>query len=160
MRVLIVVRLVHIVLGALWVGVMVFSTFVLTPALAEAGPDAGKVMAALQRRRLLTMMPIIALATVISGGWLVQRVYGGMPGLLASRGGLAFAIGAAAALVAFLLGILGMRPAMVRAAALAPDAPGNREEIERLRARAAAMGRLAAVLLLLAISAMAVGRYL
>src|ERR687891_465683 len=50
MTTLILLRLVHVVFGALWVGMVVFTTFFLAPAVQDTGPDGGKVMAALQRR--------------------------------------------------------------------------------------------------------------
>jgi len=151
----IVLRLVHIVLGALWVGMMAFTAFFLAPALGDTGPEGGKVMAALQRRGLMTFMPIIALLTIASGVWLMQRVYGGMAGLTASPMGKAFAIGGTAALIAFLLGIVVARPAMVRA-----NASTDPAEIQRLRARGAAVARIAALLVFFAAGAMAVARYL
>ena len=156
---LVVLRLVHIVFGVVWVGMMTFTVFFLIPAIAEAGPEGGKVMAALQRRRILTVMPITALLTIASGIWLMLRVYGGMGGLLASRMGVTLNVGATAALLAFILGIALMRPAMARAAALAQDPAANKDEIQRLRARGAAVGRVVALLLLLAAGAMAAARY-
>ncbi len=169
MGLVIALRLVHIVLGALWAGMMAFTVLFLTPAIRDAGPEGGKVMAQLQRRGVMTVMPIIALLTLVSGVWLVQRVYGGMGPLMASRTGLAFAIGGAAALVAFVVGLALMRPAMARAAALAnalasvtndADRAAQSAQILRLQARGAAVGRVVAVLLLFALGAMAVARYL
>ncbi len=58
---MVVLRLVHVVGGVLWVGMMAFTVVFLAPAIADVGPDGGKVMAALQRRRVMTVMPIIAL---------------------------------------------------------------------------------------------------
>src|SRR5437016_1076394 len=49
---LLVLRFSHVFFGALWVGMMAFQTFFLMPALAEVGPESGKFMAALMRRRL------------------------------------------------------------------------------------------------------------
>ncbi|MGH7699281.1 MAG: hypothetical protein ACREMJ_02005 [Gemmatimonadales bacterium] len=154
MELLITLRLIHIVLGALWVGMMAFTVFFLTPAVRDAGPDGAKVMAALQRRGVMTVMPIIALLTIASGVWLIQRVYGGMASLMATRTGVTLTAGAVASLIAFLLGILVMRPAMVRAAASSDPA-----EVQRLRARGAAVGRVVASLLIFAVAAMAVARY-
>ncbi len=148
-------RFVHVVSGTLWVGMMLFTTVFLAPALRDAGPESGKVMAALQKRGLMTVMPILALLTLISGVWLLERHYGGMAVAMASRLGAAFVIGGAAALVAFLLGIVVLRPAMARAAASTDQA-----EIARLRARGAAVGRIVALLLVFALGAMAVARYL
>ena len=58
--------------GAMWVGMMAFMTFYLTPALNEVGPDAGKVMQALQKQKIMIVMPVIALLTIISGGWMIS----------------------------------------------------------------------------------------
>ena len=62
---MIVLRLVHIGSGAMWVGMMAFMTFYLTPALNEVGPDAGKVMQALQKQKIMIVMPVIALLTIV-----------------------------------------------------------------------------------------------
>ena len=48
----IVLRFVHVVFGALWVGMVAFVTFFLMPALQAAGPEGGKVMAAVEPARL------------------------------------------------------------------------------------------------------------
>ena len=60
---MLVLRFAHVFFGALWVGMMAFQTFFLMPALAEVGPDAGKFMAALMRRRIPVILPIVALVT-------------------------------------------------------------------------------------------------
>ena len=146
---ILVLRLVHVGGGALWVGMMVFMVCFLTPAIAEAGPqEGGKLMAALQRRRIMVIMPVIALLTIGSGIWLMLRVYGG-------RAGMALNLGAAATILAFLIGIIFMRPAMMRATVTTDPA-----EAQRLRARGAKLGRVVAWLLLFALGAMAVARYL
>ncbi|SRR6266480_1953621 len=153
---MLVLRLIHIGGGAVWVGMMVFMVFFLTPAIAEAGPaEGGKLMAALQRRRIMVIMPVIALLTIGSGLWLMQRLYGGPGALAGSRMGIALNVGAAAAIIAFLIGIIFMRPAMMRATSTTDPA-----EAQRLRARGATLGRLVTRLLLLALGAMAVARYL
>jgi len=151
---LLVLRLVHVGGGAMWVGMMAFMTFFLSPALAEVGPEGGKLMAALQRRRIMVIMPVIALLTIGSGFWLMAHMYGGPGNLAASRMGVALNVGAVAAIVAFLIGIIFMRPAMMRAMVTTDPA-----EAQRLRARGAMLGRLVARLLFLALGAMAVARY-
>ncbi len=83
---MIVLRLIHVGGGAMWVGMMAFMTFYLTPALAEAGPDGAKVMAALQKQRIMVVMPIIALLTIGSGLWLMMRLYGRQRSLRLSSG--------------------------------------------------------------------------
>src|SRR6266550_2079191 len=138
-------------------------------ARAEVGPESGKFMAALMRRRLPVILPIVALITLVSGFWLFQRVSGGAPaGLMRTPMGLAFGSGGLAALLAFLLGIVVMRPAMMQSTALqqslasaSPEERATRSaEIQRLRARGAMTGWVVMILLLYALGAMAVARYL
>ncbi len=157
---MILLRLVHVVSGALWIGMMAFSTYFLVPALGDVGPEGGKLMAALQRRRLMTFMPLTALATLISGFWLYARFSGGSAAMLRTPVGLAYGLGGAAALIAFLIGITLVRPTMLRAAAVAQDPAGNKEEARRLRERAESVSRVVALLLFFAVGAMAVARYL
>ena len=166
---MLVLRFAHVFFGALWVGMMAFQTFFLMPALADVGPDAGKLMAALMRRRLPVILPIVALITLVSGFWLFQRLSGGAAaGLMRTPMGLAFGSGGLAALLAFLVGIVVLRPAMMRstelAQSLASAAPDERAartaEIQRLRARAAMTTWVVMILLFYTLSAMAVARYL
>lgn len=166
---LLLLRLTHVVLGTMWVGAMAFTVVFLTPALRDAGPGGAPVMASLQRRGFMVVMPVLALLTIISGFLLVERVYGGMSALGASRMGQSLIIGAVAAVLAFVLGILVMRPAMIRAAALASRAASASTEqerielgaqVQRLRERGTVMGRVIFTLLLIAIGAMAIARYL
>jgi len=152
---MIVLRLIHVGGGAMWVGMMAFMTFYLTPALAEAGPqESGKVMAALQKQRIMIVMPVIALLTIGSGLWMMMRLYGGPGNIAASRMGMALNLGAMAAILAFLIGIIFMRPLMMRAMTATDPA-----EAQKLRARGAMLGRVVARLLMFALAAMAVARY-
>jgi uncharacterized membrane protein len=166
----VVLRLVHVVCGALWVGMVFLSTFFLLPAVEDAGPDGGKVVAAMQRRGLMTVIPILAIGALVSGIWLYLRASAGMPAEFGrSRMGMALGLGGLAAIVAWLLGMVVARPSMMRAMAL-PQSLGSStsaeerqrvmNEVQRLRARSAASGRMTAYLLVFAVAAMAVARYL
>lgn len=158
----IVLRFSHVFFGALWVGMMAFQVVFLMPALSEAGPDAGKVMAALVKRRIPVYLPIFAMITLISGFWLYQRLAGSAPGtFMKTPMGLAFGLGGAVALLAFVLGIVVMRPAMLRSTQLAQSRdPAHGPEIQRLRALGAVVGNVVTVMLLFTLAAMAVARYL
>jgi len=151
---MVVLRLIHVGGGALWVGMMAFMTFYLTPALAEVGPDAGKVMQALQRQKIMIVMPVIAILTIVSGAWMMARLYTGPSDFAASRMGMALNIGALSAIIAFLIGVIFMRPLMEKAMATTDPA-----EAQKLRARGAMLSRWVARLLMLALAAMAVARY-
>jgi hypothetical protein len=75
--------------------------------------------------------------------------------------GMAFGLGGAVALLAFILGMAVMRPAMMRSMQLAESRdPAAGPEIQRLRARASAAGNVVTVMLLFTLAAMAVARYL
>jgi len=167
---LLILRLVHIVLGSLWVGIIVFNAIFLGPTVAELGPDGGKVMGALQRRGMMTFLPAIGLLTLLSGAWLLYQASLGFEGAYFRSGpGHAYSMGGGLAIVGFLLGIGVMRPAMMRVMALAqglaqsPDEAARastQAEMQKLRARASATGRVVAGLLVLSTALMAVGRYL
>ena len=167
---LVVLRLVHVVFGAIWVGMAVFASMFLGPAIEDTGPEGGKVMAALQRRGLMTLLPLLGLGTLISGLWLYWRMSAGLhPGVLTSPVGLAFGFGGLAAVAAFVLGVAVSRPAMMRAGMLAQSAQSGTSAAERqglvaeagrLRARSVAAGRLSTWLLIFAAAAMSVARYL
>ena len=166
---LLTLRLVHIVTASLWVGFGVFSALMLGPALGDIGPDAGKVMGALQRRGLSTILPVIALGTIISGFWLYWVISGGLlTAFVASPPGITFGAGGVIALAAYLLGLLVTRPTTIRVitlmqsvSAATPDERSRvQSEAARLKARADLAAKTGAALLLLAAASMAVARYL
>jgi len=157
-----VLRFSHVFFGALWVGMMAFQIFFLGPALSEAGPDAGKVMAGLMKQRIPVIMPVIALIALVSGMWLFQRLSGGnMAALMATPMGKGFAWGGAIALLAFLIGVVVMRPIMMKSMTLMQSGdPAQRSEAQRLQARASTLGKLVSWMLLITLGLMAVARYL
>lgn len=166
---LLVLRLVHILGGIFWLGSGLFTTFFLIPALGRAGPAAGPVMGALQQRRLFTVLPVVAILTLVSGVRLFQIVSGGFaPAYVSSRMGQTFLWSGVAAIAAFLLSLIVARPAMVRAGELGasmssvPDEQRAERavEIERLRRRSGLASLAAMVLLIGAAAGMAVARYL
>jgi hypothetical protein len=161
-------RLVHILAGALWVGIATFNPFFLMPAIQEAGPEAGKVMLVLQRRGLMTVLPLLALLNILSGLGLLWVVSGRSAHFFLSAAGHTLSMGAALAFIAFIVGITITRPAMLRAGttvqSLSPATPADErarvmEEVQRLRRRGARSAQVVAVLLLLAAGLMAVWRY-
>jgi hypothetical protein len=164
-----VLRFAHVVCGALWVGMMAFQVFFLAPVLAEIGPGAGPLMAAFVKRRLPVIMPLLALIAIVSGMWLFQRMSGGnMGALMATPMGKAFGFGGLIALLAFLIGVVVMRPAMMRsmklAESIASASPAERAnmqaELQKLRARGSLLGTVVAWMLLGTLTLMAVARYL
>ena len=166
---LLVLRLVHILGGMIWVGSGIFNSFFLLPTLAQAGPAAGQVIAGLQRRRLFTILPIVALLTILSGVRLMQITSAGFsPAYFASASGRTYAWSGVAAIVCFLIGVLIARPAAMRAAkvgaamATASDADRTSQAatLERYRRTSSITSSLSVALVVLAAAGMAVARYL
>jgi uncharacterized membrane protein len=165
----VILSLMHVVAGSLWVGFAVFISFMLGPVIDDAGPGAAGIMPALGRRGIMTVLPVLAMGTVLSGIGLYWRGAGGQFGAVArSAQGLALGLSGLAAVVALLVGILVTRPAMMGAGALLQSlasAPAE-ERAQRLatatalRARGVRAGRYGAVLLLLSAAGMAVAKYL
>ena len=121
---LLVLRLLHIVFGAIWVGFALFVPFILMPALFEAGPSAGPVMATLQRRGVPTIIAAVAGTSILAGLLLLWHVSSGFkPEFMGSHMGMALSFGALAAIIAYAVGLIVVRPAMTRAGT---DEPGTR----------------------------------
>ena len=165
---LIALRVVHVVGGVFWGGAILFVVHFLEPAVRDAGPDGARVMQALQKRRYLDVMPVLAALTVVSGYWLYWRTFGRWhPGPGASGAELWLGVGGLAGLAAFVIGVSLMRPSALRIGRLAGElaqAPPERRdaigaEVARLRGRMRVAGRVVAALLGIAILCMAVGRY-
>jgi hypothetical protein len=165
----IILRVIHLVCGVYWAGTLFFLVTLLQPSVAEAGPEGGKVVQALMRRRFLDIVPIMAAMTILSGLELFRRISGGFSSAwMASRPGMTLTTGVVAALVAFTIGMTVLRPSAKRTGPLAQSAQqmpegAEREaalaEVQRLRRRTAIGGRWVAALLAVAVIGMAVFRY-
>lgn len=161
-------RIVHVLGGIFWVGSALFTGFFLIPALGSAGPAAGAVMGGLQKRRLFTILPVVAVLTILSGVRLMQITSAGFsPEYFASGSGRMFAWGGVLAIAGFAFGMVVNRPLAARLGRLGalPPPAGPEEqaarnaERQRLQRRAAASGLVNVGILLAAALAMATARY-
>lgn len=162
-------RLIHILAGIFWVGTTLFLAFFLAPALASAGPAGGAVMGGLQRRGMMTVLPVSALLTIGSGAWLYQLVSGGsIAAFMRTSVGATLAGAATLALVTFVLGMAVARPAAMAAARLSQELATATDEAERarrlerltaLQRRNAVVSRVVAIMLIVSAAGMAVARY-
>jgi uncharacterized membrane protein len=168
--VVVILRVVHVLLGVFWAGAVFMIALFVQPAIAASGPEGGKVMGALVRRRLLDIVPVAAVAAILSGLWLYSRDSSGFQAdWMGSRMGMALGTGGVLALVGFLIGMFVMRASTLKAMALGQSAAqltdaAAREaamgQVQALRRRAALAGRTVAVLLAVTVLTMAVARYL
>jgi len=163
--VLIVLRLVHIVAGAFWVGSALMLALVILPGARKAGPGSER---ALPMARISQAMGLASLLTTVAGlllYWLVSRFAWVW---ISSSWGVGLTLGALAGIAAFLLGTFSTAPTSKKLGALAaqtgatgaPSQPEQRAELERLRRKLASSSTWSTVLATVSLALMAVARYL
>lgn len=161
---LVVARLLHIIGGISWVGSVLTSVFFIEPTAAALGEPGSRFLAHLITRRRMTNAMAGAAITAIAAGALLYWIDSG--GLriewITSGTGLGFTAGAVAALSAFALAGIYLKPGFERLAALADESPDDRRDQEAIRLerglRPISLAQVA--LLLFAAAAMATARYL
>jgi hypothetical protein len=168
--IMVVLRLIHIVSGVFWVGAFVVMVGFLFPAVRAMGPQGGRVMQeVMQRRRLPVFLGVAAGLTILSGFVMYGRIAGATNGAWASTGpGMTYGIGGLAALLAVIVGAVVAGPAGRKLGRLgervqASGGPPSAEQAAQMAALQVRMGRgmqAVAFLLLVAVVAMAIGRYM
>jgi hypothetical protein len=163
-------RFIHILSGAFWFGAVIFVTALLMPSLRAVGPAGGPIMDQLTRvRRMPLVMMGAAVLTILSGFGLYAHDSGGFSGpWMRSGTGMVFGLGGVAGLLAVIVGMTTASPAGRRMGQLAGQikaggAPPTAEqvaEMQVLQGRIARGSAVVAVLILIAITAMALARYI
>jgi uncharacterized membrane protein len=164
----IVLRVIHIAAGIMWVGIAVFVLAFLQPAVSAVGPQGGAVMTHLdQKRKLPIFIAFSAVLTILSGIALYWRDSSGFDlEWITSAVGVGFTIGAVAAILAFAIGFVLVKPRVDRLAALGgamgggSPAPDQLQEMRAIQQRLQTLGVLTVVLLTVAVVAMASARFL
>ena len=163
-----IMRLVHIVAGAVWVGTAIMMSWKILPASNDAGPAGGQYMGMLMNKRKLPLaMMSMALLVFITGTRLFMIRSGGAWGeYMATPVGRGLTAGALLALMGFSVGMLVNVPTSKKMGALgaqiaAAGGPPSEEQAGQMAAYRAviAKGSLAiAILLGLAAVMMAIAR--
>jgi uncharacterized membrane protein len=162
-------RVLHVVLAAIWFGAVFFNTLFLMPAVMQSGPAGGQVMQALVRKGMVAFMASIGGMTIVTGVYLFWRFTGGFdPAVSSSRAGMAYSIGALAGLIALILGGSVMGRSAKRVVALAGQVSSAADaqrtammnEMATLRARMATTSKIVLGLLFIAVATMALGHYI
>jgi uncharacterized membrane protein len=167
--VVILLRVLHIVAGAFWVGVAVFIALLLQPSLRAAGPGGGAVMNQLAQVRRLPLWMMAAMAVTVIAGFLLYWINARTGGKewLGSGQGRVFGLGGVLALAGGILGMALSSPAGKKLGALGaqlaaagrPPTPDELAAMDALQGRLATSARLTAGLLALATVCMAAARY-
>jgi uncharacterized membrane protein len=161
----IVLRAVHVVAGAFWVGAGLVVAFFAQPAAAALGPEGGRFMQRLNGPARLQLWFYISSTLTVAAGLVL--FYQDLE-WVATTAGRAYSIGGASAIAAWLVGMIVIGPTAERIAAVGREAAahGGAPTAQQLALMQASQGRLrigaraAAVLLLASVLAMAVARYL
>jgi len=169
--VMLVLRLFHVVGGALWFGSAFLFTGFVGPAAAETAPASGVVMSNLIKKRgAAKVLAGLAITTVIAGWLLWFKNASGYPSVMdwvTSSYGLVLTIGGVAATGAAYFGITGIGNNVEKlveisdevAASGGPPTEEQGARIAHLGAEIAKHSRIDIVLLFIAVIAMATARY-
>jgi hypothetical protein len=164
-------RLLHIVTGALWVGsAFLFAGFI-GPSAAEVAPTAGPLLhAAVKKRKVAKVITGLGVISVLAG-WTMwirnMNLYDSIGDWVSTDFGLVLTVGGVLATVAFFLGAIGVGHNVERlvdlgdevAASGTPPSPEQHSQMERLGGQIETAGKVELALLLLAVAAMATARY-
>ena len=163
-------RLVHIIAGVFWVGAALLMLGFISPTVSALGPAGGAFMERfIKKSRYPVAMAVTSLLTTVAGLLLYWRVSNGFSGeWMQSTSGLVLSVGAAAGILAFVIGSFVIGPTAGQigrlgdeiAAHQGPPTPEEGAAMHRLQAKVERISRFEAVLMLVALVGMAAARYL
>jgi uncharacterized membrane protein len=166
---LIVLRLLHILCGVFWAGAAIYLAAFIAPAVRALGPDGGKFMQKLARTNNLPLvMTFASTVTVITGILLLWELSGGFQiEWMTTKHGLVLNTGALLTVIAYLEGLMIIRPTVSKLNALtmqlAGGGPPSSEQLQLLnsyRQKIFTGNTIAAILLAITVIAMSLVRYI
>lgn len=161
----IVLRLVHILAGAFWVGSSIFLFFFVRPTLAATADAGQKFMAHLvTKANITTRITIAAFLTVLAGGWLYWIDSAGLTSAWRNSGpGIGFGVGSLFALVGLVFGsMVGVNTAKLGTLASqiqGKPSPEQMGQIQAAQKQLAYVSPISTIALILALASMATARY-
>ena len=162
------VRVLHVVMAAIWFGSTVFVSTLLTPVVEASGPSGGQVMMGISKRGINAYMGVLGGTTVLTGVFLLWRFLGGFGAIGSSHAALAFTIGGIAGILAGVIGGSIVGRSANRAAALLGQAAGMSDGpakaallqlVSPLRQRVKLGSRAVIALQMIALILMTIGHY-
>ncbi|MEO7192769.1 MAG: hypothetical protein ABI051_17105 [Vicinamibacterales bacterium] len=154
----------HVFFGLFWAGAAVATGLFILPAVLEAGPAGGAVMAGVAKRRFPLIMTGAGILVVLTGLRMFSLRF--TPEWIRLPEGMVLAVGGLLAIVALIVGVTVQKPAAERlgtlagriAASGAPPTAAQLAEMQTYRSRLVMGGRLTAGLLIGTAALMAVHR--
>jgi uncharacterized membrane protein len=163
------VRVLHVLLAALWLGGTAFIVFFVMPALEKTGTAAAPMMGAMARRGINPFMNAVGGITTLAGFWLYWHLTGGFqPALSGTMAARVFGAGGVAGLLAVIIGGAlvarsGRKMGEFGGKALSLPEGSERKSLmaqsDAMRLRATRWGRVMLVLQIIALVLMAIGHY-
>ena len=159
-------RLVHIVCGAFWVGCAVTLGFFVNPALLNGdAADMRSLHRIMKKGKLGALLPLAVVLAIASGLWLYRIDFPDMQMATLSRRAFDYALGGFLGVVAFIVGVTILLPTGTKLGVLAdtigtgaPSEP-QRSELVRLSRKLLIASRANGILTLGAAAFMALARY-
>jgi hypothetical protein len=162
-------RVLHVLIAAIWIGSTVFIAVLLMPAVEDSGPSGGMVMTRIVRGGIVKYMAILGGTTALTGIYLLWRLTGGFdPVVSASTTGMVYGIGGVLGIIAVIIGgsVVGRSAVknvqVMEQAAAAPAGPAKDALLQQgamLRQRMKTSGNVVIVLQAIALVLMAIGHY-
>lgn len=132
--------LIHVAAGIVWGGGVLINGFFLIPAVLEAGPAGGTVMAALVRRHYSPYLVTAAVLALLSGLRLYQLRFS--LAWLGTAEGAVLTLGGLLAISAWAIGLFRQKPLAAQMAQLAQQ--GRHDELPAVATRFVRYARLSA----------------
>lgn len=168
MNTFLVLRVLHIVLAAVWFGATVATAFYFVPAIKDAQAAGGQVMAGVMKRGYSIMISSVSGLVMLTGLYLYHHFTQGFdPVISASMPGRVFGTGAIAGILATVIGSMvggKARRAMSMMEKAGPMSAGTEksallQQVASLQQSMATMNKITLVLMLIAIVTMSIGHY-
>lgn len=152
-HVLTVVRSLHILTAALWLGAAALLTLFVMPSARRSGAAGGAVVAEAMRRGMGVFMASIAGLTILSGIALYFVLFGGRSSDGLHAGAVILMLGALAGIVAAIIGgaVLGRTARELAALAASPPSEATQARIAALHRRGALASKIVVALLVAAL---------
>jgi len=166
---MVLLRFIHIVLGVLWVGGVFALTVVIVPGMQKLGLPLDGLMKALNAQKFTQIMMAFGGLTVLAGLTMMYLLsHGNEQAFFSSHFGRTLSLGGLCAILALVVGGSVSRPTMAKMAALQADLASNppkgddprKAQIAVLQQKIVFFSKLVVVLLLVAVTCMAVARYI
>ena len=159
-----ILRLLHILPGATWVGSAVFLAFVVQPALAKTGPPHAPALMANMLKPLMIVLHGSAIMTIVFGIIMAFRVQDPLFDFLWSTDwGTLIWLGSLFSVVDYgignIAGLSNKKMADIGKSLTGPPSPEQAAEMTKLRDRAILLARVGAIGVVIAVACMALANH-